>query len=171
MTQAAKNTIVNPSIQHNNTLDAWVTTIHWRLAIQTQPWDKQRWRNTRYVHNHQCDGVMHGHMRLHNGRRDMRGNLRWQTTRDSVRSCTLQPAINNSLDTEETVAVLVTQTWDHNYRLNCHKRLNNSRTCIITGKALKQLHLNHTGTEKTRLLACVSAHLLGQYKHLHGSNS
>ena len=41
-------------IQHRNPVQPCTTTIQSRLAIKTQPQDKQRQRNTMYVHNFKC---------------------------------------------------------------------------------------------------------------------
>ena len=41
LTQIAKNIAVHSSTQHKNCLQTWTTTIHRKLAIQTQPQDKK----------------------------------------------------------------------------------------------------------------------------------
>ena len=68
VTQASKNVIINASLQHMNTVQAWATIIYCRLAIKTQPGDEQIERN--YFHLI----VMYGHIRLNDIRRKMNSN-------------------------------------------------------------------------------------------------
>ena len=140
---APKNTVINTSTQHKNTVQVWATTMHYRMAIQTQPWVKQRWRHYRHVHYHQCNRVMHWHTRLYDSRENKDSNTRWWAYRLTI---------EQSWGTEGTEAIMVIHWWDHNHRLHCNERQRNNNTDRTAKKALKHLQLNHMGIEMARLL-------------------
>ena len=121
-TEATKNIIKGTSIQNKNVIKAWAKASHCKSAVKTQPQDKQRWNNTRYVHDHQCNRVMYGHTRLHDLIRNKIGNTRWWAPRYSVRVCTSQLVINKGRGKEEAAVIMVIQRWHWKHWWNHHER-------------------------------------------------
>ena len=98
--------------------------------------------------------VMHTHTSFHDTRRDQSGNLRWGTPRYSVWTCVPWLVSNKSWCTKGTAFVLVIQRWGHSLNGITMKGRRLIVPASLQKNALKKLHLNLTGIEKTWLLVC-----------------
>ena len=139
-------------MQHKNTIQAWATVIHQISypGITT----KQRWRNPRHVHYHQCNRTIHGHTRLHDSRRNKDSNTRWWTHRHAVQS-------HDWPLSKSVVRKDPKPYWSFRKETAIIDNIAMKDIRIIIPAALqertlKQMHLNHTDIEKRRLLVCES---------------
>ena len=133
----------------------WFVPMPCRLANLTQPSNKQRWRNTKHLHYHQYNRAMHGQIRMHGSRKIMNSNNRGGAQKLPVRTYTLQLTINKG-----KVQMEFQPYWSlrdgspiiNGISIKCRRII---LAASLQDKALKQLHLNHLGIEKKRLLVCL----------------
>ena len=75
ITKASYNATIDTPVQHQNTIQTRAASVHHRLAIEAQPWNKYRWRSTKHMHKHSSNRIMHGHTGQHQRRRNKRVTL------------------------------------------------------------------------------------------------
>ena len=94
---------MNPSTQYNNTTQTWAITIHYKLAIQTQPRDKEIPGMCTTINAIESCTAIPDCMRAEEIRLAILDNELF------VRVCTLHLAINKGRGTEGTAAILIIQ--------------------------------------------------------------
>ena len=120
ITQASKNTTKNTTMQHENTIQAWATFIHNRLAILTQPQDRdEEIPHTGITMNTR---VVHGHTGLPDSRGRKDSNVRWWANTCAAKTCTPWMSIKQSWGTDKSAVILVFQRWHVNHRWYCNER-------------------------------------------------
>ena len=65
ITETTANSAKNTSIQSDNHIQGWTTSIHSGLVIQTKPQQTQRCRNTRHAVKYQCNTDNYQHTRMY----------------------------------------------------------------------------------------------------------
>ena len=145
VTQAAKNTIANPSVHHKRILQ--------KPGPQIFIAD---WQTT---HTHKTEAKKYQAIKSCMYKPDcMRAEKMGIVTLDDDHIQMLSKLIlhgrfiGNSWGTEGTTAILVIQRWDWNHRWNCNERQNNS-TCSIARQRTKTATPKSHDHREDRLLA------------------
>ena len=162
ITQFSKNTVKNTPLQHK------ATAIHDRLAIQTQPWGKQRQKisgmciqSVKLCHAWTLQTVWQ--------QKKKDGNARWWAHMHAIISNTPRLSINQSWGTEITAVILVIQICDYNHRWHCNERKKKSNTCSTARQDTKTSALGPQGNRKDKA-AGTWVHVLDQHECWLGGN-
>ena len=133
-----KNKMHSPwdaSILSQDSVQAWTISLHHRLTLQTQPYRGQRWRGTGYGHKGHCNTDSYKYPGMH---------VNTTSTQAIAQDYHLQWLKGYIMDDVAVVNGIIMKG-----------------RCVVIPKILKtqgldQLHVNHMGIEKTKLLASKS---------------
>ena len=156
LSQKKLNSAQNTPIKSQNHIQTWTACVHHRLALQTEPHRKQKCRNTWHAIEYWHHTDNHKHTRLLTIRQ-----LQQATSQDDYLQQLKEYNIRGLPENKDQIPQDIWTYWTFWDDMGVIDGIILKGRHVVIPESLKkqaldQLHLNHMGIDKTKLLTCES---------------